>query len=61
MWQLTNGLFVDGHVNVSGALAAGEADYVHFTWWSQATFTAYSVLGILGIEAEVWFFASSRC
>jgi hypothetical protein len=37
----------------AGALAAGEADYTHFTWWSQATFAAYSVLGVFGIEIEV--------
>ena len=41
-----------------GALAAGEADYTHFTWWSQATFTSYSVLGVLGMEIEVCAFPS---
>lgn len=46
------------HVGVV-AIAAYSADWDHFTWWFQATFTVYAILGVVGVEVYYFFFFQS--
>lgn len=37
-------------------IAAYSADWDHFTWWFQATFTVVGLLAIVGLDAYIFFF-----
>jgi len=41
------------------AIASFSADFNHYTWWSQATFAVYALLGVCGIETYYFFFFQS--
>jgi len=41
------------------SIASYSADWNHYTWWSQATFTTYALMAILGLDSYYfWFFES---
>ena len=46
------GVVVMGFVGI----AAYSADWDHFTWWFQATFTVVGLLAIVGLDAYIFFF-----
>ena len=47
------------NVGVIGMAAYG-ADFDHYTWWSQATFTTFAILGVIGLETQYFFFFQAR-
>lgn len=46
------GVVVTGFVGI----AAYSADWDHFTWWFQATFTVVGLVAIVGLDAYIFFF-----